>query len=149
MRRIAVPIAAAAVAAAVAVPALAHDDKGGKGHKPPSSSPAGTVQSFADGTLTVALAAGGTASGKVTDRTLVLCVPGPPAPAGTSPSQKRGRHVRFTGGHRKGWKGPRRGRCDAAANLTAGTTVRKATLALTSEGATFGKVVLAKAPATP
>jgi len=98
----------------------------------------------------VALAAGGTASGKVTDRTLVLCTGNPIAAEGAK-TRKRGRHVhRFTGDdHGKGWrKGSRRGgRCDAAANLTAGATVRKAALFLTSEGATFSAVVLAKDPA--
>jgi hypothetical protein len=114
----------------------------------PSSPDAGTVASFADGTLTIALNNGSTVSGAVTDDTVINCIPSEPTATtahhggwGDDEGDDRGddgdRHDGHCGGQAA---------CDAS-DLVPGAVVHVAILKLGSEGAEFKLVLLRKAAA--
>lgn len=140
--------------AASAVPALGHDTA--TTTTPSPDRVAGTVSSFSDGTLTIALDAGGTLTGQVVNRTRVICRSGegssptdatqPAAPPTTSENTARHvrrhlrrhvrRHVRRQVRHHV-----RERRCTAN-QLQAGTPVRRATLIAAPGGSAFASVLL-------
>jgi hypothetical protein len=169
MRRI-LPLVAGALALALAVPTVAsahgrhhrhhhhhHKTKharvkhfGGKAtQSDPGMPEAGTVASFTGGVLTLTLADGSTVSGKVTDETVVNCVPAVQAPAPTAsaahhggwgdPGDDEGDDDHGDRGHH----GDCGGHCDAT-DLVPGTVVHEAILKLGGGGAEFKLVLLVK-----
>jgi hypothetical protein len=127
----------------------------------PATGDAGTVASFTGGVLTIALADGSTASGKVTDQTEIECetaaptTPGPTAAAAHDGGWGDGQGAddqgddqgdRGDGGHH---------RCHGqsactVADLVPGAVVHEADLRIGAGGSVFEKVTLVKqAPQTP
>jgi hypothetical protein len=125
---------------------------------------AGTVTSFADGTLTLTLADGSTVSGKVTADTEIDCVP-----AGTTPSPTAAAAHDGSWGDGGGQSGDRgddqsgddqsgddegdHGHCSGASACTAsdlvpGAVVHEALLKIGADGAEFELVVLVKQAAS-
>jgi len=99
-----------------------------------------SVASFADGTLTLALADGSTVSGAVAGRTHIGCVPARStgeAPASTATADE-------TQGENGGKARPN---ACTTANLVAGTIVHQAILKIRDGVATFKLVLLVKQPA--
>lgn len=155
MRRVLL-LAIAALALALSAPMLASADgrhhghhgkhhKHKKAHRSVQPGPtAGTVTSFEDGVLTIALANGTSVSGAVTDDTEIGCVEvASPPPAPTAATARFGRHGwdddhDWGDGHRRcgSWSD-----CDEA-DLVPGAVVWKARLDLGPEGAEFERVKL-------
>jgi hypothetical protein len=138
--RIAATAGALALMAAPAV-AVAHGDghHGGKHHKKHhhvkrdrdvTGTASATVQSFADGALTIALANGRTYVADVTDKTVILCF--------TAKTAKAAGHGGDDNGGGKGKGHHRDGDDDASTTAPASTTVPPTTGPVKSQGARCG-----------
>lgn len=136
--RIAATTGALALMATPAV-ALAHGDghHGGKHHKKPhhhhvkrdrdvTGTASATVQSFADGALTIAMTSGRTYTADVTDKTVILCF--------KAKTAKAAGHGGDEGGKGKGHHGDD----DATTTAPASTTVPPTTGPVKSQGARCG-----------
>jgi hypothetical protein len=114
-------------------------------HVHPGTPNAGTVASFADGTLTITLADGSSASGKVTDGTVINCLPAVQAPPTAAAAHDRGRdddEGDDPGDDHRGDFGDRgQAACDAS-DLVPGAAVHVAILKLGAGGAEFKLVLL-------
>jgi hypothetical protein len=121
-----------------------------------SNETAGTVTSFANGSLTITLTDGSMVSGKVTDRTELEChAATPSAVTSDNGDQDRGDDNGVDGEENHGGPGPGRGdrhdndndvndeaeHCTPAA-LVAGAVVREAVLSVSQFGAVWEKVEL-------
>lgn len=113
----------------------------------PSKPDAGTVESFADGTLTIRLANGATVSGAVNDDTVINCIP-------SEPSATAAHHGDWgddegdddhgdDGDRHHGDCGGGQSACDES-DLVAGAVVHVAILKLGSDGPEFKLVLLRK-----
>lgn len=166
MRRILL-LVAGALALALAVPGIAsahrghaarshhhrhhRHDHGAKAHHtstPSAPADAGRVASFTGGVLTITLADGSTVGGKVTNDTVIGCVPAVQTPAPTAAAAHDG------GWNGQGGQGDQRGhgRCHGpsactTADLVPGAVVHEAILKLGANGAEFKLVLLVKQPA--
>ena len=165
MRKILITVAAAcAVLVLAPASALAHGhhhrgrhfrmfgDHGSGGSQ--SQSPAGTVQSFTNGVLTIALTDGSTVSGQVTDATHLICLAAEPAGQQSSGSGWQGHDGTWSdggggpnGGDDQGPGDDNQAQSCATGNLTPGAVVKAAELRLSGAGAVWDVVVLA-APAS-
>ncbi|MFN8159689.1 MAG: hypothetical protein U0R52_01405 [Solirubrobacterales bacterium] len=121
---------------------------------------AGTVASFDGTTLVIDLAAGGSVSGQVTDRTEVRCESADDESdseeSGSDDASSAGRHANASGSHEEGGDDPSgddegesggHGGCDNACSvddLVAGATVHEAELHVNGDGAVFEEVQLIK-----
>lgn len=142
--------AALLAVAILALPAIGKN--GGGGSKGPRA--AGTIESFEDGQLVVALAKGGTISAKVVRRTKIRC-------GRDGRDHRRSRRGSDRGQGASGGEAPqsqpadadgrrdkgRRGRCNAG-DLVPGATVKRAEIVLTHGKALYKKIGLLPAAAT-
>jgi hypothetical protein len=145
---------------ALAAPTVASANGGGHGHHKhhkhkkhkkahPAGlpAPAGTVASYEDGILTIALANGSTVAGAVTDDTFIGCVttPAPPATPAVARRSTYGKHGWGWGGKHEWGDGHRRcgdwADCDED-DLVPGAAVWKAKLDIDEDGAEWEKVKL-------
>jgi len=110
----------------------------------PSTPDAGTVDSFADGTLTIRLSDGNTVSGAVDHDTVINCIPSQPTAATASHDEGDDNQGDDNQGDQPGDddQGDRgQAACDQS-DLVAGTTVHVAILKLGGAGPAFKLVLL-------
>lgn len=121
------------------------NDQGSTQGQTQNAAPAGTVQSFTGGVLTIALANGQTVSGQVTGDTEIKC-------EATDTSSGMTSHDRWGDNNAGGQGDDDQGQGDddnnnnsmcSSSDLTAGAPVQAAELRVSSAGAVWDKVILA------